>query len=100
MQVTPRTSINDRARRAPIRDDNANEAATVSLELNGRVAPGDAVEVRNRFDRHWARGFEVLAVSDQGYRLRRMSDGLELPAEFAHDDVRARREPKRGTWWY
>ncbi len=61
---------------------------------------GAAVEVRNRFDGHWARGFEVVRGTDDGYRVRRHSDGLELPAAIARADVRRPRDRKRGTWWY
>src|SRR5688572_26025869 len=39
------------------------------------LEPGAKVEVRTAFDRSWARGFEVEAVTDEGYRLRRLSDG-------------------------
>lgn len=60
--------------------------------------PGDKVEVRRRFDDQWARGFEVVEATDDGYRLRRLSDGVELPTTFAAGDVR--RERKRDFWWY
>jgi len=70
----------------------------MDVETEERLAPGDPVEVRNRFDGRWARGFEVVAATDQGFRVRRLSDGRELPEEFARTDVRRRR--KRGTWWY
>ena len=66
----------------------------------GGVEPGTTIEVRTRFDGHWARGFEVVAVTDDGYRVRRLSDGIELPTQIAHQDVRLPRERKRGTWWY
>ncbi len=66
----------------------------------GGLEPGAAVEVRTRFDGHWARGFEVVALTDHGYRVRRLSDGIELPTQIAHQDVRLLRERKRGTWWY
>jgi hypothetical protein len=72
----------------------------LSVDVDGHLAPGDAVEVRNRFDRRWVRGFEVTGVTERGFRVRRLSDGRELPDEFVADDVRARRERKRGTWWY
>jgi hypothetical protein len=66
--------------------------------------PGTRVEVRSRFDRRWARGFEVDAVvaepdvPDPGYRIRRRSDGAVLPSLFVSDEVR---EEKRGRsmWW-
>lgn len=60
--------------------------------------PGDKVEVRRRFDDKWARGFEVVEATDHGYRLRRLSDGVELPTTFASGDVR--KERKRDFWWY
>ena len=63
------------------------------------LQPGTAVEVRNRFDGRWARGFEVITADALGYRVRRLSDGRELPSVFGLDDVRLR-ERKRGTWWY
>ncbi len=62
------------------------------------LMPGARVEVRNRLDGRWARGFEVIGHSPGGYRLRRLSDGMELPLPFAEADVR--RERRRGMWWY
>lgn len=62
------------------------------------LAAGDKVEVRRRLDGAWARGFEVLAATDAGYRLRRLSDGVELPTVLPAADVR--KERKRSTWWY
>ena len=59
---------------------------------------GDKVEVRRRLDDKWARGFEVVSSDFTGYRLRRLSDGVELPTTFAAADVR--KERKRSTWWY
>ncbi len=62
------------------------------------LAPGTRVEVRKRLDGDWARGFEVVNAGPEGYRVRRLSDGAELPLLFHDDDVR--KEKKRGTWWY
>ena len=62
------------------------------------LAPGTRVELRKRLDGDWARGFEVLSAGPEGYRVRRLSDGGELPLLFQDDDVR--KEKKRGTWWY
>ncbi len=59
---------------------------------------GDRVEVRRKFDAGWARGFEILALSDEGVRVRRLSDGEELPASFGPEDVRAETR-KREMWW-
>ena len=57
------------------------------------------VEVRRRFDQHWARGFEVVEATAKGYRVRRLSDGIVLPAEFTADDVRRERK-RQAMWWY
>ena len=62
------------------------------------LTAGDKVEIRNRFDAQWARGFEVIAADDTGFRVRRLSDGEELPVTFTADDVRAER--KRGSMWW
>ena len=52
------------------------------------IALGTSVEVRRRFDQAWARGFEVASATEEGYRLRRQSDGAVLPVSFPPDDVR------------
>jgi hypothetical protein len=60
------------------------------------------VEVRSRFDRGWARGFEVaetVAGTDPGYRIRRRSDGSILPVVFATEDVREERRRTNDLWW-
>lgn len=62
------------------------------------LAPGTRVDVRKRLDGEWAHGFEVVGAGPEGYRVRRLSDGGELPLLFHDDDVR--KEKKRGTWWY
>lgn len=58
------------------------------------------MEVRTGFDRSWASGFEIAAFDPKAdaYRLRRLSDGAELPVTFPADDVRrARRD--NSLWW-
>ncbi len=66
------------------------------------VDPGTRVEVRSRFDRASARGFEVAeqvsASEGLRYRVRRRSDGSVLPALFEDDDLRAER-PRNDMWW-
>jgi hypothetical protein len=52
------------------------------------LQPGTDVEVRSTFDRDWKRGFTVEEASEQGYHLRRCSDGSVLPATFPADVVR------------
>ena len=69
------------------------------VEQSERVlAQGTPVEVRNRFDHRWTRGFLVDQVVDGGYRIRRASDEQVLPSVFTGDEVR--REHRRGQWWY
>ncbi len=68
------------------------------------MMPGTKVEVRSRFDRRWARGFEVDAVVAEApdrparYQVRRRSDGSVLPALFVDDEVREERRG-RSMWW-
>ena len=76
--------------------------AVVSDEVDGvapALEPGTRVEVRRRFDRSWARGFEVAEIVDGGFRIRRRSDGAVLPTDFSSDEVRAERK-RQGLWWY
>lgn len=66
---------------------------------DGRVLePGTHVEVRSTLDRRWCRGFEVVDADEHGYRVRRLSDMVDLPGTIAAADVR--KEKRRGTWWY
>ncbi|MBV8559791.1 MAG: hypothetical protein JO050_03395 [Acidimicrobiia bacterium] len=78
---------------------NAMMSAVDPAERAESLEPGMRVEVRRRFDQHWARGFELVAVTESGYRVRRLSDGMELPADFADEDVRRERK-RQGMWWY
>ena len=65
---------------------------------DGRLPVGTKVEVKRRFDQHWARGFEVAAHLGDAYQLRRLSDGEVLPVAFEADSLR--KERKKSTWWY
>ena len=67
--------------------------------LADKLEVGDKVEVRRRFDAQWSRGFEIVSVSDEGYTLKRMSDGEVLPVTFALDDVREARRRANDFWW-
>ena len=60
--------------------------------------PGTRVEVRQRFDGRWARGFIVVSHGDDGYRLKRPSDGSTLPVAIPSADVREERK-RQGMWW-
>ena len=55
---------------------------------SARLPQGTPVQVRDRFEFAFRSGFEVSSATDVGYRLRRTSDGVELPADFAETDVR------------
>jgi hypothetical protein len=70
-------------------------------EPNARtpLAPGTQVEVRNRYQGTWVRGFEVSEVTEAGYRIRRLSDGSILGDLFTRDDVRRQRS-RQGFWWH
>ena len=74
-------------------------SAVDPAERGESLEAGMRVEVRRRFDQHWARGFEVVSATDSGYRVRRLSDGMELPTEFTPEDVRRERK-RQGMWWY
>jgi len=66
---------------------------------------GTRVEVRNRFDGAWSRGFtlEGEGTDDQGRILwrtvKRASDGVVLPEQFHPVDVRRELHGHRSTWW-
>lgn len=86
------------------RSVNCGRSAATDAELGGRLLAdtlqvGDKVEVRRRFDAQWARGFEIVEVTDDGYRVKRMSDGEILPATFSADDVREARKRANDFWW-
>jgi hypothetical protein len=63
------------------------------------LPPGTKVDVRNRYQGTWVRGFEVAEVTADGYRLRRTSDGSTLGELFSRDDVRRERS-RQGFWWH
>ena len=53
-----------------------------------QLAVGDRVEVRVAFSGSWAGGFDVAAVVDGGFVIRRRSDGFLLPEPTSPSDVR------------
>ena len=72
-----------------------------SADIGARtpLAPGTKVDVRNRYQGTWVRGFEVADVTDEGYRIRRLSDGSVLGELFSRDDV-CRERRRQGFWWH
>jgi hypothetical protein len=63
------------------------------------LAPGTQIDVRNRYQGTWTRGFEVAEITPDGYRIRRLSDGSILSELFSRDDVRRQRS-RQGFWWH
>jgi hypothetical protein len=63
------------------------------------LTPGTKVDVRNRYQGTWVRGFEVAEVTEDGYRIRRLSDGSTLGELFERNDVRRERK-RQGFWWH
>jgi hypothetical protein len=63
------------------------------------LEPGTKVDVRNRYQGTWVRGFEVADMTDEGYRIRRLSDGSVLGELFSRDDLRRERS-RQGFWWH
>lgn len=74
------------------------ETLLVADERN-RLRPGMRVEVRSTLDGRWGRGFEVVAIDGDACRIRRLSDGAELPGRFTLDQVR-RERPRNDMWWF
>jgi hypothetical protein len=72
-----------------------------ALDPNVRspLDPGTKVDVRNRYQGTWVRGFEVAEATPDGYRIRRLSDGSVLGDLFSRDDVR-RERTRQGFWWH
>ena len=71
----------------------ANSASMSTLEV------GTKIYVRSQYLGQWSGGFEVAVVFDDGYRIRRLSDGHTFPDVFPFEDVRLERrhQPLRGV---
>lgn len=76
------------------------DAVMTDIDAVDVIPPGTRVEVRTGFDASWARGFEVIEHRAEGYRLRRLSDGVELPVTMAADAVRVERKRTNDLWWF
>ena len=62
----------------------------LETEVQSELVPGTQVEVLNGYQRSWSPGFEVAAVDQRGYRVRRHSDGAVLPVVMPARRVRSR----------
>lgn len=72
---------------------NEEQRSRSAHPAGSALRAGDRVEVRNRFDGSWSPGFVISGVlSSSGelrYRIKRLSDGTELPVTFAAPLVEA-----------
>ncbi|MHB8288579.1 MAG: hypothetical protein ACYDEY_04975 [Acidimicrobiales bacterium] len=75
-------------------NDSTSSGAQHELQVGTRV------DVRSRFVGSWTNGFEIAQVTENGYRLKRLSDGSTLPTVFGPDEVREERRSRQGLWWY
>jgi hypothetical protein len=64
-----------------------------TIGTESQLGVGDPVEVHTKFDGSWSPGFEVAAVRETGYLLRRSHDGQLLPEPTSPDDLRPRSVP-------
>ena len=55
------------------------------------LSPGTEVELLTHYQEHWTAGYEIHAVQDDRYVVRRRSDNTVLPTPFAMNQVRPRR---------
>jgi len=58
-------------------------------EIRNNLPEGNRVEVWNVFSDQWTGNFEVAESTNEGYRLRRLSDREVLPVEFSPERVRS-----------
>ena len=75
------------------REEHEAEAEAAASDMNGTATrPTDHVEVQCRIEGQWIDGFEVFEIIQDGglrrYRLRRLSDGVVMPVQYAARDVR------------
>ena len=62
---------------------------------DGLLSHGTKVEVRQRFDGKWAKGFSVEHANAEGYTVRREFDGVVLPERFPADEIRIEKRSRR-----
>ena len=62
-----------------------------NIDNHQPLAPGTPVEVQTRYQNRWSTGFEIAAISNDRYLIRRRSDGALLPITFPPDKIRHQR---------
>jgi hypothetical protein len=67
---------------------------TTTIDNAPKLAVGTEVEVFSSFHNGWVSGFEITAIENGRFALRRHTDWAVLPGTFPADDLRASR-PKR-----
>ncbi len=55
---------------------------------------GDPVEVYSAFEQNWSTGFEIAEVREDGFTIRRTSDGALLPHTTSPTDLRSVPRPR------
>ena len=73
-------------------------SAERSVVPHARIHIGTYVVVRNRYVGTWSRGFKVAEEVDDGYLIRRVSDGAVLPEVIGHDEVRYDPRSLTASW--
>lgn len=71
-----------------ILNTSASEALAQYSLGSPAFAVGTSVDVKNRFVGTWSHGFEIAALVEAGYMIRRLSDQSILPGVLAFDEVR------------
>jgi hypothetical protein len=78
--------------------ENQRKLAAVIDPDDGLLEHGTRIEVRQRFDGKWSKGFLVESATTEGYTVRRELDGVVLPERFPVDDIRHEKR-HRLLWW-
>jgi len=65
----------------------------MTTDTRSMLAVGTEVDVYSTFRQGWVSGFEIAAVRDSLYAIRRQVDWAVLPGMFKADDLCARRAP-------
>jgi hypothetical protein len=72
------------------------ESNEISLKI------GDKVEIKNKFDGDWSRGYIISRVDtsstgDEIFYVKRAAEIHEIPQHFTSDHIR--KAKKKNMWW-